>query len=222
VVGVETGKGEQIPCELVAVAIGVLPQKELAEEAGLECGRGVLVDDYLRSSVEDVFAAGDIAEVRDETTGKGTVEVLWNSAVVKGRVVGHNMATEPTHRYDPGAPLNVTRLAGFKMTVMGTVGTGTDSDVKGIVRGDSETWRKLGDAIVVESQVGAAHVRLALQDATIVGAVVMGDQALSFPLQELIGARADVGPIAAGLATQGAAIGDLIEGFHQDWKAGRA
>jgi NAD(P)H-nitrite reductase large subunit len=219
--GVETAKGERIPCGLVAVAIGVLPQKQLAEAAGLECDRGVLVDEFLRSSDPDIYAAGDIAEVRDAASGRGTVEVLWNSAVMKGRVAGHNMVLGASRPYSSGSPLNVTRLAGFKITIMGTVGNGTDSDVKGIVRGDSETWREAGDAAIVEADTGDAHVRLAIRDARIVGAVVMGDQALSFPLQELIAARADIGPIAVRITEAGAPVGALVEDYHRDWKARR-
>jgi nitrite reductase (NADH) large subunit len=222
VAAVQTRDGETIPCDLVAVAIGVLPQKALAEAAGLPCGRGVLVDEHLRTSDPDIFAAGDIAEVADPVTGRGTVEVLWNSAVVKGRVAGHNMASEHVIAYDPGAPLNVTRLAGFKITIMGTVGTGKDSDVQGIVRGDSETWRESGDASVVETQIGDAHVRLALGERTIVGAVVMGDQALSFPLQELIAARADAPGLVADLKAPGAPVAELIERFWRDWKVSSA
>lgn len=219
VVAVETDNGTRIPCDLVAVAIGVLPQKELAEAAGLDCGRGILVDRYLRSSDDDVFAAGDVSEVRDALTDRRTLEVLWSSAVAKGRIAGLNMATEPVHTYDKGAPLNVTRLAGFKITIMGTVGSGKDSDLEGLARGDSEIWRRLGDAPVVESQNSDAHIRLALAERTIAGAVVMGDQALSYPLQELIGARADVSGIAASLQAPAAPVAELVHDFWQEWKA---
>lgn len=219
VTGVQTLEGETIPCDLVAVALGVLPQKELAEAAGLRCDRGILVDEHLRTSDQDIFAAGDIAEVADPVTGRGTVEVLWNSAVVKGRVAGNNMASERPVSYDAGAPLNVTRIAGFKITIMGTVGSGRDSDVQGIVRGDSETWSQLGESPVIETQVGDAHVRLALGERTLVGAVVMGDQALSFPLQELIAARADVPELVTALQKPGAPVGELIDRFWRDWRA---
>jgi NAD(P)H-nitrite reductase large subunit len=222
VAAVETDSGEQIPCDLVAVAVGVLPQKELAEAAGLDCGRGVLVDEHLRSSDDDIFAAGDVAEVCDALTDRRALEVLWSSAVAKGRIAGLNMATEPVHTYDKGAPLNVTRLAGFKITIMGTVGSGKDSDLEGIARGDSETWRQAGEASMVESQSGDAHIRLALGESTIVGAVVMGDQALSFSLQDLIGARADVSGIVAGLQTPAAPVAELVHDFWQDWKAHHA
>ena len=219
VVGVETEDGKRIDCDLVAAAFGVLPQVELAKAAGLDCGRGILVDRYLRSSEDDIFAAGDLAEVRDASSERRTIEVLWSSAVAKGRIAGLNMAGEPVHAYEAAAPLNVTRLAGLKITIIGTVGGGKDSDLEGIARGGSETWHGLGDAAVVESQVGEAHVRLVFGESTIAGAVVMGDQALSFPLQEIIAAGADVSPIMADLKAPSAPLAELIDGFWRDWRA---
>lgn len=222
VVAAETGDGTQIPCDLVAVAIGVRPRIELAKAAGLACGRGILVDQYLRASAEDIFAAGDVAETRDPVSDRRTVEVLWQSAVLKGRIAGLNMATEPVHAYEKGVPLNITRLAGLKTTIIGTVGSGKDADLEGISRGDSQTWSELGEAVLVETQNGDARIRLALGERCIVGAVIMGDQALSFPLQELIEARADVSGIAASLQAPGARIAELVDSFWHEWTADRA
>ncbi len=219
VTGVRTESGDTIHCDMVAVAIGVHPRVELANDAGLECARGVLVDEFLATSDPDIYAAGDIAEVFDPGTQRRSLEVLWSSAVAKGRIAGLNMASGPIHAYDGGAPLNVTRLAGFKLTIMGTVGGGEDSDLEGIVRGDSEAWRQAGEATMVESQAGDAHVRLALGTDTIVGGVVMGDQALSFPLQDLIGARADVGAVIERLKEPGAPIARIVDDFWTEWSA---
>jgi NAD(P)H-nitrite reductase large subunit len=219
VVAVRTDTGEEVACDLVAVAIGVLPQIGLAKAAGIDCDRGILVDEYLRSSAEDVFAAGDVAEVCEALTDRRTVEVLWSSAVAKGRVAGLNMATTPTRAYEEAPPLNVTRLAGFKITIIGTVGNGDDSDLEGIARGDSETWRELGDAVTVESQGEDCNVRLELGQSTIVGAVVMGEQSLSFPVQELIEARADVSAILPQLKAPAAPMATIINAFWRDWKA---
>ena len=219
VVGIRTNRAEEIPCDLVAVAIGVLPQKELAEAAGLECGRGVLVDEHLRSSEPDIFAAGDLAEVVEPRTGKRTIEVLWSSAVAKGRVAGHNMVAERPIVYGKSVPLNVTRLAGQRITIIGTVGSGGDSDLEGIARGDSETWRQLGGGAQVEWNGAGAHVRLALKEREVAGAIVMGDQALSFPLQDLIGARADVSGIVPRLAEPGAPVDALILEAWRDWRS---
>ncbi len=219
VAAVETSAGEKIPCDLVAIAIGVLPRKELAEAAGLECGRGILVDRYLRSSDGDIYAAGDVAEVRDPVTGRRNLEVLWASAVVEGRVAGLNMATEPQRVYDPGTPLNITRLAGVKVTIIGTVGGGKDPDLEGLARGDSEVWGQAGEELMFESDSDGAHVRLALRDGIIAGAVVMGDQALSFPLQEIVAAHADVSRIVSDLRTPTAPVAEIVERFWRGWKA---
>jgi NAD(P)H-nitrite reductase large subunit len=219
VVAVDTDRGMRIPCDLVAVAIGVRPLKGLGESAGLECARGILTDEHLRTSDPDIFAAGDVAEVRNANNGRHELEILWGSAVAEGRVAGANMAGDTLTAYRKSTPLNVTRLAGLKITVIGTVGSGTDSDVEGVGRGDSESWRQLCDAQSVESEAGEAHVRLALEGATIKGAIVMGDQSLSFPLQELIVAGADVSGIMERLRTPGAPIAALISGFWQEWKA---
>jgi NAD(P)H-nitrite reductase large subunit len=213
VVSVETGDGMRIACDLVGIALGVRPQIELAEEAGLDCGRGVLVDEHLRSSDEDIFAAGDIAEVLSPVTGRRTLEVLWSSAVAKGRVAGYNMSTDPAHPYDPGTPLNVTRLAGFEITIIGTVGSGKDSDLQGLSRGDSQTWAELGEAVVVESHSDDTHIRLALGGNVIAGAVVMGDQEVSFPLHEIVGTRADVSDIKASLQEPAAPIARIVREF---------
>ena len=61
VTGVRLHGGEIIPADLVLVGVGVLPNLELALEAGLVCGNGIVVDANMRTSHPDVFAAGDIA-----------------------------------------------------------------------------------------------------------------------------------------------------------------
>ena len=219
VAAVETGDGTTIPCDLVGVAIGVRPRIELAEAAGLACGRGILVDQYLRSSDPDIFAAGDVAEVYDARTGHRTLDILWNTAVAKGRVAGRNMAATPVDTYEEGTPHNATRLAGLHATIIGTVGSGEDADLEGIARGDSQIWSELCEAAIVEAQRGDAHIRLALDEGVIVGAVVIGDQALSFPLQELIEARVDVSGVEAALEAPEAPIVELVNGAWRDWKA---
>lgn len=59
--GVRLAGGEIIPCDLVLVGIGILPNMELAQAAGIACGNGVIVDAQGRTSHPDVFAAGDVA-----------------------------------------------------------------------------------------------------------------------------------------------------------------
>lgn len=220
--GVRTNDGTELPCALVAVAIGVRPQVKLACDAGIECGRAVLVDEYLRSSDEAVFAAGDVAEAIEPRTGKRTLEVLWNSAVAKGRVAGRNMVQGPVERYTPSVPVNVTRLAGYHITILGTVGVGRDSDLKGLARGDAEGWRRESPgATTIEWEDEACHVRLALEGDRLAGAVVVGEQDLSFALQDLLEAGGDASAIADDLRAPNADIGAIIRRFSAEGQASR-
>lgn len=222
VTAARTAQGEEIPCQIIACAVGVLPRKGLAETAGIKCDRGVAVDDQLRSSDRDIFVAGDLAETKDPLTGQGTLEVLWNCALMKGEVAGLNMAGQSAHRYHRGAALNITRLAGFKTTIIGRVGAGKDADLDGIARGDSETWRRMGQAVTVESDRKGSHVRLVLSDGTITGAVVMGDQAPSFALQDLVASQARIGEIVESLQRPGAPVAKIVQGFWESWVAKHA
>ncbi len=228
VAAVETIDGDLIPCDIVAAAVGVRPRIDLAREAGLPCDRGVLVDEYLRAGDPDIYAAGDIAEIADARTGHRQLEVLWNAALLKGRVAGRNMAAgadgsgEPAQRYVQDSPINVTRLAGLHTTIIGTVGSGADADLEGLSRGDSQIWSELCERAIVEAQRGDAHVRLALGEHAIAGSVVIGDQTLSYPLQELIDQRVDVSGAVAALEAPEAPIVEIVNGLWADWQAGRA
>jgi NAD(P)H-nitrite reductase large subunit len=217
VAGVLTQDGRQIDCGLVAIAIGVRPRKELAEAAGLQTDRGILVNKYLQTSDPDLFAAGDVAQVFDPFSGKAILDTLWGVAVAQGRAAGRSMADQATP-YHKAVPLNVTRLAGLTTTIIGTVGRGRDEDLQGIARGDSETWRQLPDSLSAESEFDVNHLRLVVGERTVLGAVIMGDQRLSRPLHHLIAQQADITAIREKLLQPEASIGELIVGFWAEWR----
>jgi nitrite reductase (NADH) large subunit len=209
-----TTAGQRVPCDLLAVAIGVSPRAELARAAGLTVDRGVLVDQFLASSAPDIYAAGDVAQVYDPRAGKALLDTLWNSARSHGMTAGQNMAGGST-RYVKPMPLNVTRLAGVTTTIIGSVGTGRDADLVGIARGDSELWRHLGQALVAEEDHEVNRLRVLVGPTTLVGAVLMGDQRLSRPLQRLIGEQIDITPIRAHLLAPHAPLAALLSHFGE-------
>jgi NADPH-dependent 2,4-dienoyl-CoA reductase/sulfur reductase-like enzyme len=219
--GVLTTDGRQIKCGLVAIAIGVRPRKELADEAGLETDRGILVNEYLQTSAPDVFAAGDVAQVLDPFSGRAILDTLWGVAVAQGRAAGLNMVGRVTP-YRKAVPFNVTRLAGLTTTIIGTVGRGVDADLLGIARGDSETWRQLPDAIAAQEDFQVNRLRILVGERTLIGAIVMGDQTLSQPLHRLIALQADITAIRDRLLQPGANLGDLIAQFWAEWRIDHA
>jgi NAD(P)H-nitrite reductase large subunit len=221
VAGVLTQDGRHFDCELVAVAIGVRPRLELAEGAGLAAERGILVNEHMQASAPDVYAAGDVAQVFDTFSGKSVLDTLWSVAVTQGRVAGQNMAGQD-RAYHRSVPFNVTRLAGLTTTIIGTVGRGHDRDLKGIARGDSETWRQLPDAFVAQTALDVNRLRVLVGERHLLGAIVMGDQTLSLPLYQLVAHRADITPIRDQLLQPAARLGELIAEFWSDWHEGHA
>jgi NADPH-dependent 2,4-dienoyl-CoA reductase/sulfur reductase-like enzyme len=219
---VETAAGERIPCRLLAVAIGTRPQLDLARTAGLAGERGILTDPYLQTSAPDVFAAGDVAQVLDPRSGRATLDTLWSTARAHGVAAAATMAGTPT-AHQRAVALNVTLLAGIPTTIIGALGSGGgDADLVAIARGDSETWRSALPTWVVVEQHDVNRIRLMLDEQTITGALVMGDQTLSRPLQRLIAARADITPIRAALLADGAAIVPLIVDYLAEWEHSHA
>ena len=112
--------------------------------------------------------------------------------------------------YAKAPPFNVTRLAGLTTTIIGTVGRGRDSDLIGIARGDSETWRQLPECIVAQTGFDINRLRLLVGEKTLLGAIVIGDQKLSLPLEKMISDKMDISPIRDKLMTPNAKIGDIL------------
>ena len=75
-----------VAADLVLLAIGAVPNNELAAEAGLEVGTGVLVDAQLRSSDPSILAIGDIAEAFNTTLGRSLRVEHWDNAIRQGKL----------------------------------------------------------------------------------------------------------------------------------------
>lgn len=84
--------GRVLEADLVITATGVRPNLEFLEGSGIETGQGVLVDETLRTSVPHVYAAGDVAEGRDFSTGGQSVHAIQPTASEHGRIAALNMA----------------------------------------------------------------------------------------------------------------------------------
>ncbi len=218
VAAIETKSGARIKCQLVGVCIGVKPRIELATAAGLRTDKGILTDEFLRTGVEDVFAAGDAAQVLDPVSGKTSLDTLWGTALAQGRIAGRNMACDTLAPFSKTITCNITRLAGITTTIIGAVGQNEqDPDLVSISRGDSESWRQVPDVMAVQSHHEVNRVRIIIGTNVILGALVMGDQTLSRPLRELIANRVDISSITERLRLPDVSLAETIINFWLAW-----
>ena len=93
---VVTTAGEEIACQWVGLATGVAPNLTLAKTSAVEVDKGILVDAFLRTSVPNVFAAGDCAQHRQPAAGEVPIEQLWYTGRMQGETVAHSICGQPT------------------------------------------------------------------------------------------------------------------------------
>jgi NADPH-dependent 2,4-dienoyl-CoA reductase/sulfur reductase-like enzyme len=86
--------GGELPCDFVCIGVGIRPNVELARAAGLTVDNGIVVDEFLRTSHPDVYAAGDVANYPDNVFQKRRRVEHWGHAEYCGQVAGRNMAGE--------------------------------------------------------------------------------------------------------------------------------
>lgn len=85
--------GTVLTCDLLILAVGVRPNTELAEKAGLEVSRGIITDiKTMQTSDPDIYAAGDCCVSEDMLDGSKKIIALWPNAVMQGRIAGAQMA----------------------------------------------------------------------------------------------------------------------------------
>lgn len=92
---VDLGEGRVLPADLYLSAVGVDPNLGFLEGSGIETGQGILVDGTLQSSVQGIYAAGDVAEATDCLTGRRQLNAIQPNAVEQGRIAALNMAGRP-------------------------------------------------------------------------------------------------------------------------------
>lgn len=88
VTGIKMNDNSQINCDSIVYSIGVTPNTKLVHDTAIKLNRGIVVDEKMRTNIDSVYAAGDVAEVNNE------IEGLWGTALEQGRVAGSNMVSK--------------------------------------------------------------------------------------------------------------------------------
>ena len=153
---VSLSTGKSVPAKLVVVAAGVAPNIGFLEGSGIKTGAGVKVDGFLRTSTNDVYAAGDVAQARDMSTGEFSVLAIQPVAAEHGRIAALNMAGHET-----------PHAGSLNMNVLDTIG---------LISSSFGAWDgvKGGMSARMSDEDGYRYLRLEFDGDRLVGAQAVG------------------------------------------------
>ncbi len=120
VAAVTTKDGQRIECEFVGLTVGVSPNIAFIDGSGIETNRGILVDEYLKTNLPDIYAVGDCAEFRSPLPNRRPIEQVWYTGRMQGEAVAATLAGSPTP-YQPGIWFNSAKFFDIEYQTYGHV-----------------------------------------------------------------------------------------------------
>ena len=148
--------GGGLEVDFVVCAAGVQPNVGFLEGSGIAVGDGILVDNHLQTNVEGVYAAGDVAQGPDFSSGEQQIHAIQPTASEHGRIAALNMAGRTTS-YRGSLSMNVLNTLGLVSSSFG-LWMGVDG----------------GDEVTRADEVRFKYLRLSFQDDVVVGALALG------------------------------------------------
>ena len=142
--------GEQVQCDLVIIAIGVIPRMDLVSGTDVKTNRGILVDRFMQTNVSDVYASGDVAEAYDFVFDENRLLPLWPLAQLEGKVAGYNMAGKKAD-YPGGTAMSALKYFGIPIISIGIANPKEDDAYEILTKHDPE--RNLYKKIVLKDNV---------------------------------------------------------------------
>lgn len=170
--------GTELPCDIVLTCAGVTPNAELARAAGLEVGRGILVDDSMRTSDPAIFAVGDVAEL------PGAIGGLWPVGKKQGEIAAATIVGEEARYVETRSMMHV-KLGDIEVKCYGDLTSlGEDSvHLTGSSSAPEQSWR-----------------RVVLRDGKIVAGVFIEEGPVAKHIANALMADADLTPVLQRLA----------------------
>lgn len=120
--------GEVIPCEFVGLTVGVSPNIDFVKPSGITINRGIVVDEYLETSVKDVYALGDCVELANPNPGRRSIEAVWYTGRMMGKTVAQTICDKPT-KYEPGIWFNSAKFFDIEYQVYGDIPAKTPAHI---------------------------------------------------------------------------------------------
>jgi len=168
--GILLDNGKKLSGNLVLISAGVKPNTDLAVGAGIKVEKGVVVDQCLKTSVNDVYAAGDVAEF------EGRVYGIIPAAMEQAKIAAMNMLEKEKQVYGGTIPSNTLKIVGIDLTSMGIV---------------SPEGPRYEEIRKIEKEKGV-YKKIVLEQEKIVGAIILGDTKGVTSIKKLMDQETDV------------------------------
>jgi len=186
VCGVALREGAPIPADLIIFGIGVRPNTQVVQGTEVQVNRGIVVDEYMRTSAPDIYAAGDVAEAYDLVVDMNRTVAIWPNAYRQGAIAGAHMVGVETPD-EGGVAMNAIEVHG----------------VPAISVGNSNLEDEPGHEFLTDLDERAhRYKRLVLKDNRLVGAILVGRINRAGIYTGLIRHKIDVGASRAALMSE--------------------
>ena len=178
--GIETTEGKKIECQMVIAAKGVRANKEILKGTDIAAEYGIIVDEHCRTSVPDIYAAGDVTQSQDDVRKQKWMNTLWPQAAEEGRVaaetiLGRDSALRPR-----------TSMNSFKIGDVTLISCGLAA-AREEVEGSEET--------IIKGPGKREHRRFVFQDNRLVGYALVGNVVHAGVLTSLVTRGIEVGKV---------------------------
>jgi len=169
--GIALRSGRKIDCDAMILAIGTTPNLELARDCGLECKRGVLVNERLQTSDPDIFAIGEIAEF------EGTLYGITAAAEQQAAIVAGYMNGDIASYYKGSLFMNIIKIHGFDLC---SIGLPECPDEPGY------------EEVVFIDKAKRYYKKCIIHHDRLVGAILIGDKSEFLEFKELIANKTEL------------------------------
>ncbi len=175
--GVRLENGEILSAPMVIISAGVRPNINLAEPLGLDYDKGIKVDERLRTSRAEIYAAGDVAEFNGIPYG------IWPAAMEQGKIAGINMAGGDTV-YEGTVMANLLKVVGIDLASAGEI--------------DPENKR---ESRIFSNQ--DIYKKIVLEDGRIIGCIMLGDTRGFTKITAAMSTKRDISGIKDNILSEG-------------------
>lgn len=178
--------GKKLATNLLIIAVGVKPNVEFIKNQSIKLNNGIVVDDYLKTSMDNIYAAGDVAVSRDRLSNEQKNIAIWPLAIRQGGIAGMNMSGEKV-KYQGGFFMNSVEILGIPSISIGLNNLDEAAGVKIFSQFNPER---------------GIYRKVTIKDNKVVGIILVGSIERAGIYCGLISNEIDISSVAANIARE--------------------